>query len=413
VTARTRPARTNQDLVRLCAMCHSNPAVRAKFNMPDAAVSYLSSFHGKATLLGSEETANCLNCHAGLVRNVHQIEAHGDATSPANAANLPDTCRQPACHRTAGAMISSAAVHLDLSRSRGVEFFIACLFVLLIVFTFGPSLLLTALKMLEIVTDRKDPREHEHVELAKQLLADPKTRPKLDRFDPHQRFQHWVLATCFITLALTGFPLKFADRPWAAWLIGEFGGISWARRIHHYAGAVLILGLFYHVIYILRTLRRQRKTTGAGWLKTLFGLPMWVGPSDLKQMNAIMLYLLRLRKDHPAGGRFNAEEKFEYVGVFWGSIVLGSTGVLMWFNAWTTQHLPGRILTIAILIHTMEAFLALLHVGIVHMVSVIFSPDVFPVSRAMFTGETPIAELAEGHTAMLDAIKGQGEAPRA
>jgi formate dehydrogenase gamma subunit len=267
--------------------------------------------------------------------------------------------------------------------------------------------------MLEIVTGRKDPSEHEHVELARKLLADPRTRPKLDRFDLHQRFQHWVLATCFIILVLTGFPLKFADQTWAAWLIGEFGGISWARRIHHYAGAVLILGLFYHAAYILRSLRRQRKASGAGWLKTLFGLPMWVGPSDLKQMNAIMLYLLRLRKEHPAGGRFNAEEKFEYVGVFWGSIVLGSTGVLMWFNAWTTQHLPGRILTIAILIHTMEAFLALLHVGIVHMVSVIFSPDVFPVSRAMFTGQTPIAELAEGHTAMLDAVSRQGEAPHA
>jgi len=413
VTARTRPARTNQDLVRLCAMCHSNSAIRARFNMPDAPISYLASFHGKATLLGSQETANCLNCHDGLVRNVHQILAHADATSPANAANLPDTCRQPACHRGAGTMISSAAVHLDLSRSRGVEFFIACLFVLLIVFTFGPSLLLTALKMLEIVTGRKDPNEHQHIELAKKLLADPRTRPQLDRFNLHQRFQHWVLATCFIILVLTGFPLKFAEQTWAAWLIGEFGGISGARRIHHYTGALLILGLFYHAAYILRELRRQHKTTGAGWLKILFGLPMWVGPSDLKQMNAIMLYLLRLRKDYPAGGRFNAEEKFEYIGVFWGSIVLGSTGILMWFNAWTTQHLPGRILTIAILIHTMEAFLALLHVGIVHMVSVIFSPDVFPVSPAMFTGQTPITELADGHAAMLDEINRPGEVPHA
>jgi cytochrome b subunit of formate dehydrogenase len=70
------------------------------------------------------------------------------------------------------------------------------------------------------------------------------------------------------------------------------------------------------------------------------------------------------------------EEKFEYIGVFWGTFVLGATGLLMWFNAWTTRYLPGRILTIATLIHTFEAFLALLHVGIVHMVSVIFSPGV-------------------------------------
>jgi cytochrome b subunit of formate dehydrogenase len=130
-------------------------------------------------------------------------------------------------------------------------------------------------------------------------------------------------------------------------------------------------------------------------------------------MNSMMLYLLRLKKTHPTAGRFNAEEKFEYIGVFWGSIVLGTTGVLMWFSAWTTQHLPGRILTIAILIHTMEAFLALLPVGIVHMVSVIFAPGVAPVSPAMFTGETPASELAEAHVDMLTGLAGDGEVTHA
>jgi hypothetical protein len=73
----------------------------------------------------------------------------------------------------------------------------------------------------------------------------------------------------------------------------------------------------------------------------------------------------------------------------------------------------GRILTIAILIHTMEAFLALLHVGIVHMVGVVFSPSVFPVSPAMFTGQTPIGELTEAHTAMLKAAIVKREAGHA
>ena len=413
VASRAHPARTNQDQVRLCAVCHSNTAIRAKFNLPDATDSYLASFHGKSTLLGSNETANCLDCHAGQTRDVHQIIAHTDAAAPTNAANLSDTCRAPACHRAAGAQISSASIHLDLSRSRGVEYFIACLFVFLIVFTFGPSLLMTALKMLEIVVGRKDPQEHHHRKLVDKLLADERSRAQLLRFNIHQRLQHWVLAVCFVTLVLTGFPLKFADRAWASWLIAEFGGISWARSIHHYAGAVLILGLLYHGIYIVRTVRRQRKLTKSGWLKTLFGLPMWIGPSDLMQMNGLMMYLLGLRKTRPAGGRFNAEEKFEYVGVFWGVVVLGTTGTLMWFNAWTTQHLPGRILTIAILIHTMEAFLAVLHVGICHMVGVVFSPGVFPVSPAMFTGRTPPGELAEGHAAMLKSAANAAEAGHA
>jgi formate dehydrogenase gamma subunit len=401
VVARAQPARSKFDVTRMCAMCHSNAAVRARFNLPNVTASYFYSFHGKATLLGSEDAAGCLDCHAGQTRNVHQIAKPSDAASPTNPLNLPDTCRAPACHRAAGAQLTTAAVHLELSRGRDVEFFIACLFILLILFTFIPSLLMTALKMLEIVVSKHDPEEQEHHRRIERMLDDPKTRAQLIRFSIHQRLQHWLLAVCFITLVLTGFPMKFADHVWAKWLIGEFGGLPWARTIHHVAGAVLILGLIYHLIYIARTIRRECKATGKNWVRVLTGLPMFVGPDDLKQMNSLMMYLVGLAKKRPPGGRFNAEEKFEYVGVFWGSLVLGVTGSLMWFNAWTTQHLPGRILTIAILIHTMEAFLALLHVGIVHMVSVIFSPEVFPLSKAMITGETPAAELAEAHSEML------------
>jgi hypothetical protein len=83
----------------------------------------------------------------------------------------------------------------------------------------------------------------------------------------------------------------------------------------------------------------------------------------------------------------------------------------MWANAWTTQHFPGRLLTIATLVHTMEAFLALLHVGVVHMVSVIFAPGVFPLSPAMFTGDTPTEEMAESHGAMIDRVEARLASP--
>ena len=118
------------------------------------------------------EAANCLDCHVGRNRESHEILAHTDLASPTNAQNLPDTCRGAGVPSLRRARISSAAVHLDLSRSRGVEYFIACIFVLLIVFTFGPSLLLTALKMLEIALVGHDPKEHEHHEMAVRLLAD-------------------------------------------------------------------------------------------------------------------------------------------------------------------------------------------------------------------------------------------------
>ncbi len=76
-------------------MCHSNPAIQAKYNLPDTTVSYLASFHGKSTLLGSDDAANCLDCHVGQTRDVHQIIAHTDITAPTkcfeSAGHLPGT----------------------------------------------------------------------------------------------------------------------------------------------------------------------------------------------------------------------------------------------------------------------------------------------------------------------------------
>ena len=85
-------------------------------------------------------------------------------------------------------------------------------------------------------------------------------------------------------------------------------------------------------------------------------------------------------------------------------MLLGLTGILMWANPWTTGTLGGHVLTVAALVHTFEAFLAVLHVGIIHMISVIFSPVVFPLSPAMLTGDTPVEEMAEGHAGMLDQV---------
>ncbi len=417
VEARSHPARSNQEMVRICAVCHGDEAIREQFEMPDSIASYLVSFHGKATLLGTQETANCLDCHVGQMQNVHMVQTSSEAGAPTGPEALVDTCRTPQCHPSAGAQLSSAAVHLDLATSRGVEYIVACIFILLILFTFGPSVLLTSLKMFHIVVGKRDPEDHHREERAEKVMADRRGRKLLERFNLHQRFQHWLLAVAFITLVLTGFPMKFADHAWAAWLFNLFGGLTWgrwfqaisgltwARWLHRISGVVLILAMFYHCIYIARTYFKQKRTSGRGWISSLFDLPMMITPTDLKQMSQYVAYLLFLRRQRPQFSRFNLEEKFEYIGVFWGTILLGTTGALMWANAWTTQYFPGRLLTIATLVHSMEAFLALLHVGVVHMISVIFAPGVFPLSPAMFTGRTPTEEIAEAHSAMIDSAE--------
>ncbi len=404
VQARTRPARSSQDLVRVCGTCHANPAVLSEFKLPNSVASYLASFHGKAMLLGSHETADCLECHVAELANVHLMKKHEDPAAPTAKAHLPDTCRSAECHPTAGHAISTAAIHLDLATSRGLEYVIGAVFFLLILSTFGPSVLITTLDLLQIVVGRHDPSHHGNTALAGRLMSDARGRIRLKRFTPHQRVQHWVLFGSFTLLVITGFPIKFADRAWAAWLIDAIGSLSRARLLHRWAGVTLMLGFAYHLSYMAVFTVRDARRTGRGLLKTFLGLPMMMQLEDLKHMRELLKFLLFIRKTRPPAGRFSLEQKFEYFGVFWGSMLLGLTGALMWANAWTSGMFTGRVLTLAALIHTFEAFLALLHVGIVHMVGVIFTPVVFPVSPAMITGDTPAEKLAEGHSGLLATV---------
>lgn len=331
---------------------------------------------------------------------------HDAVGSPTSVARLPDTCRTSGCHGTAGATVSTAAVHLDVASTSGIEFDISCIFIVIVSLTFGPSLLLTTLKLFHHVIARDDPEHGHHSHLAEVLLAQSHTREKLIRFHMHQRVQHWILALSFTALCITGFPIKFADRPWAAWVINEIGGLSTSRTLHHLAGAMLIAGLIYHMSYVLGIVWRNRLIGKQGILKSIKTLPLLPTPRDAIGLVQLLLYYSFLNRKKPAFGRFGPEEKFEYAGLFWGTIVLGTTGIIMWANAWTTRHLPGRVLTVALLLHSFEAFLALLYIGIGHMAHVIFSPSVFPGSPAMVTGHTPKGKLIKTHGLLLREIAG-------
>src|SRR5690606_29900561 len=115
---------------------------------------------------------------------------------------------------------------------------------------------------------RHDPQHHRYGFLARRGIADPRGRAALKRFTPHQRVQHRVLFASFTALVITGFPIKFADRAWAAWMIETIGSLSAARLIHRWAGVVLIIGFLYHMGYIaLHTIWLARRS-GKGLIRT-------------------------------------------------------------------------------------------------------------------------------------------------
>lgn len=234
------------------------------------------------------------------------------------------------------------------------------------------------------------------------VMRHPDGPRRLVRFSVAQRLQHWALAILFTILVVTGFPLKFADTGWARWTIEQLGGLGVARQLHHGCGLLLMIGLVAHVVSIVVMVAHRARRPDAdgrrvGFLTAWFALPMWITMDDARKAGQLFAYLLGLRSERPAFGRFSIKEKFEYVGVFWGTVLLGITGLLLWGEQAASQFLGGRIMNLAGIAHTYEAFLALIHVGILHVYNVILAPHVFPLSPATLTGATPVDELAEGH----------------
>ncbi len=410
IASRLQPARGSLDMAQVCAVCHSDPLVNEQHDMSDAVASFVRSFHGKAALLGDNSTADCLSCHVMPGENAHLMLGPDNPNSSVNVAHVADSCRSVQCHPGADLQIASTAVHLDIPTAGGsAEFLLAAFFIIATLLTFGPAALLVLLDLVQIIIGRGHHDADEEKALARRVLATPEGRRKLTRFTVKQRVEHWLLAISFTLLVLTGFPMKFADRDWASALINMFGGLSLARHIHHWSGVVLIVGFAQHVVVVLLDFWRKWRTprpdgTRPGAWQTWNDLPMWITVEDAKKTLHLLLYLLFLKKERPTFGRFSPTEKFEYLGVFWGTVLLGITGILLWGMQLSSQFFSGRALNLATIAHTYEAFLAVIHVGILHIYNVVFAPKVFPLSRATLSGETPVDKLAEEHSELVDEV---------
>jgi formate dehydrogenase gamma subunit len=188
-----------------------------------------------------------------------------------------------------------------------------------------------------------------------------------------QRMQHVILAVSFIALAVTGFALKFPD----SWIGKAMGSSEMFRRwSHRIAGVVLLVAGAYHIFYLL--------TTREGRQLVRDFLP---GKKDIKDVTESALYLTGLSKSKPKIGRFGYAEKMEYWAVIWGTIIMGVTGLVIWFKMDVTRFLPRWAVDVAVTIHYYEAILACLAIVVWHFYHVIFDPDVYPLNWACWSGK--------------------------
>jgi cytochrome b subunit of formate dehydrogenase len=87
----------------------------------------------------------------------------------------------------------------------------------------------------------------------------------------------------------------------------------------------------------------------------------------------------------------------EYWAVVWGTVIMGATGLMIWFKMEVTRFLPRWVVDVATTVHYYEAILACLAILVWHFYHVIFDPDVYPLNRAVLDGRVSRHWLEEEH----------------
>lgn len=225
------------------------------------------------------------------------------------------------------------------------------------------------------------------------------------RFSLNQRIQHFILAFTIVILVLTGMPLKFHDAAWAPYLYSLFGGIKYAPTVHKVNGAILVGLFFYHIFYLIYVIRKfhiePTKKKGAlkkfEALKIVLTQKMVPNLKDAFDIRDLMKYLLFLTTKRPDGDEMTWKEKFDYWAPFWGMVVIGASGVILWNKELFTQILPGGVLNFLLIAHSDEALLAALFLFIWHWYNVHFSISVFPMGTVFLTGYLSEELMVEEH----------------
>ena len=351
-----------------CAGCHEGVTLTREFGVAGGRVSsYKDSYHGLASQFGSKVVANCASCHG-----VHNILPSSDPKSMISANNLPQTCGQ--CHIGAGDNFTAGKIHLtsELVAAAGAQDagligtrIVRWIYLPLIVLVIGGMVV------------------HNGLIWFRKAAAKKRQLREIVRLSVNQRVQHWLLLTSFIALVLSGFALQYPDS-WLAWLLG---GSEYLRRIIHRIAAVVMLGVgAYHLAYL------GISKEGRLWLKD-----MLVRGKDLRDVLLNFRYYLGLSKDKPKIARFGYAEKAEYWAVVWGTIIMGLTGLMIWFKLGIFAFLPRWTIDIALAIHFYEAVLATLAIVVWHFYHVIFDPDVYPVNFAFLDGRVSEEHYREEH----------------
>ncbi len=218
------------------------------------------------------------------------------------------------------------------------------------------------------------------------------------RMTLNERMQHLNLAVNFTLLVITGFALSYSTAFWVSPITDAPLGMTFRGFLHRLCGVATVFLGGYHLLYLAFTER------GRGIARDM--IPGLKDAQDLWETLKNNLFINRPAKALKMP-RFNFREKLEYLGLIWGTMVMTVTGFILWFKTEWLMYFPMWTWDVARTIHFYEAVLATLTIIVWHFYSVVFNPDVYPMSWAWITGDLTEHEMEEEHGLELEKIKAQ------
>lgn len=374
-----------------CNDCHSSHTItrtdRADFRflMMDQcgrcheaeAETFFDTFHGKVSRLGFAQAAKCYDCHG-----THNILPALDPDSTLGRNHVVETCGK--CHTGSNERFIgylTHATHHDRDKYPWL-FWSFWGMTALLVGTLTFALLHTLAWLVRLWLSRDEWKAHK-------ALAAARQGPLYRRFDRFSRSLHIVMMISFFTLALTGMTLKFSYMHWALVLSRLLGGFDTMAVLHRLCAVILFCVFVAHIWDVVRKKRRS----GGTWLQLLTGPnTILFAKRDIKDVIQSIRWFFGIGA-RPSYGRYTYWEKFDYFAVLWGIVIIGTTGLILWFPEKATYIIPGWFINVATIIHSDEALLAVGFIFTIHFFNTHFRPDKFPMDPVIFTGRVTVEEL--------------------
>ena len=374
-----------------CLKCHADEKKMAHNKVTTIAPeTYFESYHGKNMRLGyPERVAGCSDCHG-----THNILPAKDPKSTVNPANMAGTCRK--CHAGAGNRFAKFIPHAEPNNHRKFPtlFWVTIFMNGLLAGTFLFFWIHSILWAFRGFVEKKQARNAQFFSKSARYAPEHlNIKPKVyRRFSTVHIVLHLFVVTSFLGLALTGLPLKFNQTAWGKALMDFYGGTVSAGYIHRIC-AIITFGYFITALVMSMQFLFSKKRSDEGLFKRLFG-PDSLFPNlqDFRDIAAMFRWFF-FRGPKPAFDRWTYWEKFDFMAVFWGVAVIGTSGLLLWFPEFFGQFLPGWFFNVATIIHSDEALLAVGFIFTIHFFNTHFRFEKFPMDFVIFNGQVTEEEM--------------------